>query len=128
MKLVNFNGFLAAMAYSAGAIVCHQLPERSFALSGRQLPVCARCTGLYLGVIVGVAAWLVVRRWSVARIPGARRAVVLLAIVALPTAVSWTTGALGWWDGTNVLRAALAWPLGLAAGAVVAAVAAKDLR
>jgi hypothetical protein len=34
----------------------------------------------------------------------------------------------GVWDGSNLTRAALAVPLGLAAGAVVAAVATKDLR
>ncbi|HDH06990.1 MAG TPA: DUF2085 domain-containing protein [Thermoproteales archaeon] len=27
---------------------CHQLPERSFFIAGYKLPVCARCTGVYL--------------------------------------------------------------------------------
>jgi len=49
-------------------------------------------------------------------------------VAAAPTALSWLTGVLGIWDGTNVIRAVLALPLGLGAGAVVAAVAAKDLR
>ena|ERR1035438_8581875 len=30
-------------------IHCHQRPERSFFLRGRQLPICARCFGLTLG-------------------------------------------------------------------------------
>jgi hypothetical protein len=49
-------------------------------------------------------------------------------MTAAPTALSVLTGALGIWDGTNVTRALLAIPLGLAAGVVVAAVATKDLR
>ncbi len=121
-------GFAAALAYSAGAVVCHQLPERSFALAGRQWPVCARCSGLYIGVAVGLAGWLAVRRWMPAGSAGPRRMFNVLAMAAAPTAVSWAAGALGIWDGTNAIRAALALPLGLSAGAIVAAVAAKDLR
>lgn len=31
--------------------ICHRKPERSFHIKGHQFPVCARCTGLYLGII-----------------------------------------------------------------------------
>ena len=34
----------------AGYAVCHRITERSFAVNGRQFPLCARCTGMYLGV------------------------------------------------------------------------------
>ena len=30
---------------------CHRKPERSFFWKGRQFPVCARCTGMYLGYL-----------------------------------------------------------------------------
>ena len=36
--------------YGIGAFICHQLPERSFHLGGFQIPVCARCLGIYAGV------------------------------------------------------------------------------
>jgi uncharacterized membrane protein len=51
-----------------------------------------------------------------------------LLMAAIPTAVSWATGVVGIWDGTNATRAVLALPLGITAGAIAAAVAAKDLR
>src|SRR5438067_12965322 len=38
--------------YLIGSIVCHQRPERSFHLWSAQLPVCARCTGIYAGAAV----------------------------------------------------------------------------
>ena len=38
-----------AIAYA----VCHRIPERSFFMSERQLPLCARCTGMYLGAFIG---------------------------------------------------------------------------
>lgn len=37
--------------------ICHQLPERSFALAGVPFAACHRCTGLYLGFMLGVALW-----------------------------------------------------------------------
>lgn len=33
---------------------CHQLPERSFFIRGRQFPVCARCTGVFAGELLGI--------------------------------------------------------------------------
>jgi uncharacterized membrane protein len=30
---------------------CHQLPERSFSFRSRQVPLCARCLGIYLGAL-----------------------------------------------------------------------------
>jgi len=33
---------------------CHQLPERSFFFKKWQFPVCARCTGTYIGNVLAV--------------------------------------------------------------------------
>lgn len=119
-----------AFIFAIGSVICHQLPDRSFFVDGQQLPVCARCTGLYLGAAAGFAAWLLVR---IGRGRGAgaiqpRRAMAFVAIAAAPTIVSFTSGVIGLWDGSNATRAALALPLGVTAGAVVAAVCTKDLR
>lgn len=32
-------------------VMCHRKPERSFFWKGKQFPVCARCTGLYIGYL-----------------------------------------------------------------------------
>lgn len=32
---------------------CHQMPERSFFVRKKQFPVCARCTGAFIGYIAG---------------------------------------------------------------------------
>ena len=52
---------LAAVLYAGASLICHQLPGRSFHLDGAQLPVCARCFGLYsggaLGSLAGVLAF-----------------------------------------------------------------------
>lgn len=33
-------------------LICHRKPERSFFISGYQFPVCSRCTGFYLSLIL----------------------------------------------------------------------------
>jgi uncharacterized membrane protein len=52
-----------------GYAICHQIPERSFILAGRPLPLCARCTGTFLGALVGLAAVVVRRRLRATRMP-----------------------------------------------------------
>ncbi len=102
--------FIAAgAAYLTGRLVCHQQAARSFHLAGTQLPVCARCAGLYAGGVAGAMAALGRRRALAARV--ARRVLVLAAI---PTAATVATAWAGWWDAPNVLRALAAVPLGAA--------------
>src|SRR4249919_1949081 len=95
---------IIAIIYAAGGLICHQRPERSFFLDGHQFPVCARCTGLYLSGAIGIVGWLglkMARRWTSLPFDPAL-AKRLLLICAIPTAVSWTTGVLGVWDGSNL--------------------------
>lgn len=46
---------LALATYAVGSLICHQRLDRSFVAFGVQLPVCARCTGLYVGAAVATA-------------------------------------------------------------------------
>lgn len=47
----GFWGKLNALGYS----VCHQMDARSFYVDGIKFPLCARCTGMYLGALIGLA-------------------------------------------------------------------------
>ncbi len=55
---VSFDG----KAWSVGRAVCHQLPTHSFTVNGQQLPLCARCTGIYLGAVMGLAGFFLLGR------------------------------------------------------------------
>lgn len=33
-------------------LICHRKPERSFFFRGHQFPVCARCTGFYIALVL----------------------------------------------------------------------------
>ena len=104
----------AAWFYESARLVCHQRPERSFHLSGVQLPVCARCAGLYWSAAAGaIAAWLARPKGASTR--GFR---IGLAVAALPTAITVVAEFFGLAHPSNVVRAVSAVPLG-AAGAWV---------
>src|SRR5919108_3827467 len=40
-------------AYQFFSRICHQADERSFHVFGAKLAVCARCTGVYVGFLIG---------------------------------------------------------------------------
>ena len=116
---------LLAGTYHAGSLVCHQLPERSFHIGGVQMPVCARCVGLYAGAALG--ALLGLGWWR--RVGGGRsRAGLRLRLVrwllvgsGIPTALLWLIEHLGDEPIANATRFAGAVPLGAAVAAVVVA-------
>lgn len=125
---------LAALTYAAGALICHQQPERSFSHEDAQYPVCARCFGLYLGAVGGVLLWAGIgglgrtARRRAARFTRPSVARWILIMTALPTVATVVASWLGWWDAGNLTRAVLALPLGAVIAGAIAAVAAGDLR
>ena len=52
--LFNTPAGLLGKADAVGYAVCHRIDLRSFNLGERQLPLCARCTGMYLGAVLGL--------------------------------------------------------------------------
>jgi len=112
----------AAALYAAGSYVCHQRPERSFHIAGRKMPVCARCTGLYVSAAVTAPLAMLFA------IPlGSRRARFVLALAALPTALTWGLEYAGLMPFGNLVRALAALPLGAAAAwLVMGAMATAD--
>ena len=117
---------LAAFIYAFGSIVCHQRPERSFHFAGAQLPVCARCLGIYAGAAFGL---VVAQGWRVSR---ARRALqssvgrvlffgpaIAISVAALPTTITLVVEWTGLWNPGNLIRAAAAAILGAGVAAVV---------
>ena len=44
---------LLGKADAIGYAVCHRIAERSFLLGDRTIPLCSRCSGMYLGALAG---------------------------------------------------------------------------
>lgn len=51
-------GGLMGKADAVGYAICHRIEARSFIANGRSLPLCARCTGIYLGVMTGLGVFI----------------------------------------------------------------------
>ena len=70
--LINTPPGLLGKADGIGYAVCHRISERSFHIGDRQLPLCTRCSGMYLGAMIGLTYQVFVNRrrqnfppWSV---------------------------------------------------------------
>lgn len=102
---------VSAFTYGLGALICHQRPERSFHVASAQLPVCARCMGLYVGAAIGacLAALPLVKLEARPRSPR-----LLLLLAAAPTALTLGLELLGLASPSNMARAAAALPFGAA--------------
>jgi len=97
MSILAIVLFLAAPPHTVlgkanlvGYAICHQIPERTFILGGRPLPLCARCTGTFLGALLGLTVTLIRRRGRASLMPPVS---VLIALVLF----------VGFWgfDGLN---------------------------
>ena len=76
-------------------MVCHRMPHRSLYWRGRPLPVCARCTGIFLGY-ASIPLFLFLP------VPPAWMGWGLL--MNLPALVDGATQAAGWRESNNALR------------------------
>jgi len=111
-------GWAAAVVYGVGSLVCHQIPERSFHFAGFQLPVCARCLGIYLGAFAGAGAMWMHATLAQSRIaPATARRLAL--VTAIPTLLTLALEMAGIWSPSNVTRAVAGVPLGVMVTLVV---------
>jgi uncharacterized membrane protein len=66
-----------------GYALCHQLPDRSFFIHEHQTPLCARCTGMYLGFSIGLIFMILRRRTHAARMPTTAIISVLIGFITI---------------------------------------------
>jgi len=113
-------GPAGAFIYGIGSFICHQIPERSFHLAGFQLPVCARCLGIYAGAAVAMAlTWMRVDRGRTLQPMRSVMVRYVAVIAAAPTMATVALEAAGAWAPSNVTRALASAPLGAFVGVVV---------
>ncbi len=109
--LESGHPFWGLTVYRAFSYVCHQIPERSFFLSGHPFAVCSRCTGLYAGFTVATLLYPFV--CSLRQTEAPKRKWLFLA--AAPLAIDFALGFFEIWENTHTSR--------FATGALLGAVA-----
>jgi uncharacterized membrane protein len=89
---------MARKKFSNTHIICHGIPERSFKIKGHQFPVCARCTGIYLGSFSYIGLVLIFN-W------GFNLTIFILGLLMIiPTFVDGFTQYLNLRESNNTLR------------------------
>ena len=91
-------------------MMCHGRVERCLQLFGTPMPICARCTGIYLGLLAGLFVFPIVP-WLRERV---MRTVTFIAL--MPLAIDGVTQLTGLRESVNPLRIATGVIAGLAFG------------
>jgi hypothetical protein len=123
--------------YSIGRLVCHQRPERSYHVWAAQMPVCARCAGIYFGAAVAAVFAASFRNGALALRASAGRSAerlalhrprVALALAVAPTLITlvyeWTSGGMP----SHAVRAAAGVPIGVVVAWLVVAAADNQVN
>lgn len=90
----KMNGF-ARFVYDSGDVNCHQRASRSFYINDNEMPYCARCTGIFVGLVAGAAFSLfIILDLKVWYIIGA----------LVPMGIDGVGQLFGLWESTNLVR------------------------
>src|SRR5690554_4541281 len=79
--------------------ICHKKPERSFFYRGKQFPICSRCTGIFIGYIIGIIIIILSFLFNY-QIPKPQ----YLFILITPMAIDGTMQFLTSYESTNIKR------------------------
>lgn len=121
------EGVLDGLAETRGYLLSHHEPadhDRCYAIPvrDRRVRLCARCSGIYPGIAVGVAL-------AYFAAPGASAALLATAVLPAPALVDWSRTAFTPAPGTNPTRTATGALLGVGYGiGLLAFLTSLDLR
>lgn len=90
----------SAFFYAIFSPVCHQIPSRSFFIFGHSLAVCARCLGVYSGILGGTILFPFFRGFSSLILPKTRTFI----LFSMPIATDALGNLLHLWRTSAELR------------------------
>src|SRR5260221_6125372 len=75
--MIGTPGGIEGKADAVGYAICHRIAARSFLINGMPMPLCARWTGIYLGVMTSFLVAVAAGRTKIRLIPPIKVIVVL---------------------------------------------------
>jgi len=111
VQIKNWNSIdkmnpFAASIYLLGGMFCTEISDHSYYLNGNQMPFCARCTGIFIGLVVGML---------IAVILNPKVKIFLIGLAMVPILIDGGLQLITTYQSTNPLRVAT----GLLAGIAV---------
>jgi len=97
--------------------LCHQMPERALSAGGFSMPLCARCAGLYIGLLVALPYLLY--RALTEPLAVTKPVIAAAAAAAVLFAADGVANAVGLWDTPKALRFGTGIALGAALSPLV---------
>ncbi len=80
------------------SFICHRIPDRTFDIRGHYFPVCARCTGFYIGAFsYYIYVYFVYVQYTTILI-------IFAILMTIPTVLDGVTQLIGSRDSNNILR------------------------
>jgi len=91
-------GFPCNGIYSIGDRLCHQKADRSFFINGNQMPFCARCTAIWLGITIGVFIMIFIK------IELTIKFLLIFLLSLIPLGIDGVCQLFGFWESSNLIR------------------------
>lgn len=98
--------------------LCHSLPDRTIYFRNRPLPLCARCTGTFLGVFTLPIFHLEIITPSL----------IVILLLSLPAILDGITQLIGWRESNNQLRLITGFLLGMSAACLIVFIVKNALK
>jgi uncharacterized membrane protein len=111
--------------HAVGYAICHQIPARTIHIDGTPLPLCARCTGIYLGALIGLVGLTLWGRYRFVGLPSLAVLITLIGFIGIMgidgvnSYLSFFPGAPHLYDPQNWLRVTTGTFHGLAMSVIV---------
>jgi len=99
--------------YGIGDGLCHQKAERSFFINGNQMPFCARCTAIWLGLAIGLGFMIFYK------IELDNKFLVLVFIGLIPIGIDGIGQLFKLWESNNIIRVVTGLLIGIICGIAI---------